>query len=100
MRLDDLLARREDTDGLRVRADAGEEYAAGKLADLLARRGDVDGLHARVDVGDRNAAAQLAGVLTEERHAEEAERLRRFGLNPDGSIASSWKVPKSTDAPE
>jgi hypothetical protein len=39
---------------LRACADAGDEYAAGRLADLLARRGQSD----------------------------EAERLRRFGLNP------------------
>jgi hypothetical protein len=29
----------------------------------------------------------VAGVLAEQGRGEEAERLRRFGLNPDGSIA-------------
>ena len=72
---------------LRPRADAGDLLAAGQLADLLARRGDLDELRARADAGDSAAARQLAHLLTEQGRAEEAERLRRFGLNPDGSIA-------------
>jgi hypothetical protein len=55
-----LLADRDDLDGLRVLADAGHGWA-GPLADLLIKQG----------------------------RGEEAERLRRFGLNPDGSIACS-----------
>jgi len=31
-----------------------------------------------------------AGLLAEQGRIEEAERLRRFGLNPDASIASPW----------
>ena len=38
--------------GLRARADAGDGYAAERLADLLAERGDLDGLRARADAGD------------------------------------------------
>jgi hypothetical protein len=33
------------------------------------------------------ADGSLAGLLIQQRQGEEAERLRRFGLNPDGSIA-------------
>jgi hypothetical protein len=40
------------------------------------------------DVGHGDAA-QLADLLTKLGRGEEAERLRRFGLNPDGSIASA-----------
>jgi hypothetical protein len=62
-----------------------------RLASLLARRGDLDKLRARLDAGDPDAADPLADpladLLTEQGRAEEAERLRRFGLNPDGSIA-------------
>lgn len=59
---------------------------------LLGERGDLDGaaqaLRARADVGDRYAAARrLADVLIKQGRSGEAERLRRFGLNPDGSIA-------------
>ena len=110
-----LLARRGDLEELRARADAGDEYAPAHLAILLARRGDLEELRARADAGDRNAARQLAVLLTdrgdlEELRArtvagdgyaarrlaealtqqgreEEAKRLRRSGLNPDGSIA-------------
>jgi hypothetical protein len=32
---------------------------------------------------------QLAGVLIRQGRGEEAEQLRRFGLNADGSIASA-----------
>jgi hypothetical protein len=35
------------------------------------------------------AAAQLVGMLTRQGRGEEAEQLHRFGLNPDGSIASA-----------
>ena len=42
-----LLAERGDLDGLRTRADAGDESAASQLARLLAERGDLDELRAR-----------------------------------------------------
>jgi hypothetical protein len=87
--LADLLAERGDLDGLRARADAGDGDAAGRLADLLAERGDLDGLRARADAGDGDAAGRLADLLAELGRSEDAEQLRRFGLNPDGSIASA-----------
>ena len=86
-RLADLLAQRGELNELRTRADAGDMYAASRLAGLLAERGDFDGLRTRVEVGDENAAWPLADLLIEQGRGEEAERLRRFGLNPDGSIA-------------
>ena len=59
--------------------------------DLLAERGDLDQaeqlLRARADAGDE-AARRLAELLTQQGRGEEAERLRRFGLAPDGSTAS------------
>ena len=81
--------------------------AARRLADLLAERGDLDGaeqtLRARADAGDwpvplglatfrrrwqiDELADLLARQLIKQDRSEEAERLRRFGLNPDGSIA-------------
>ena len=86
-----LLADRGDFDEaeqiLRARADAGDRYAARRLAGLLADRGDLEGLRARTDAGDRDAAGRLAEVLTRQGREEEAKRLLRFGLNPDGSIA-------------
>jgi hypothetical protein len=84
--LADLLAERGDLDRLRARADAGDGGAARRLADLLAERGDLDQLRARADAGDGHADL-LAGLLARRGQGEEAERLRRFGLNPDGSIA-------------
>ena len=59
------------------------------LAELLAQRGDLDELRARADVGDEDAAGQLPGLLIKQGRGEEAERLRRFGLNPGGSTASA-----------
>jgi hypothetical protein len=86
-----LLADRGDLDGavqvLRAPAEAGDMLAAGRLADLLAERGDLDGLRARADAGDSAAAERLARLLIKQGGGEEAERLHRFGLNPDGSIA-------------
>jgi hypothetical protein len=46
-------------------------------------------LRARADAGDGEAGYQLANALAAQGRAEEAERLRRFGLNPDGSIATA-----------
>jgi hypothetical protein len=93
-RLADLLAKRGDLDGLRARADAGDGWATGRLAKVLAERGDQDGaeqiLRARADAGDMYAkqlADLLTDLLTKQGRGEEAERLRRYGLNPDGSIA-------------
>ena len=85
--LADLLAERGDLDELRARADAGKPFAGKRLADLPAERGDLDELRARVDAGDWDAAERLADLLTKQGRGEEAERLRQFGLNPDGSIA-------------
>ncbi len=87
--LAELLAQRGDLDGLRARADAGDWHAARELAGLLAQRGDLDGLRARADAGDSHAAPPLVDLLIKQGRNEEAERLRRFGLNPDGSIASA-----------
>ena len=83
---------------LRAPADAGDTDAAALLADLLAEYGDLDGavhtLHALANAGSGDAG-QLAELLTRQGRGEEAERLRRDGLNPDGSIAyggggTSW----------
>ena len=82
-----LLAERGDLEGLRTRADAGDEHAARELAGLLAERGDLDELRARVADGNEAAAGLLADLLIKRGRGKEAERLRRFGLNPDGSIA-------------
>jgi len=96
-RLAALLAERGEVDGLRGRADAGDGLAASHLAKLLAARGDLDGLRGRADAGDGYAAWRLARLLAElqanqlieQGRGEEAAQLRRFGLNPDGSIASA-----------
>ena len=88
MQLTDLRAQRCGLDELRARADAGDRDAADRLAGLLAGHNDADGLLARAEPSDWDAARQLAGLLIKQGRGEEAERLRRFGLNPDGSIAS------------
>ena len=88
-RLADLLAQHGDLDELRAWADDG--YSVGQLAGLLARRGDLDEaiqiLRTQVDIGDAEAARQLPDLLAKHGRSKEAERLRRFGLNPNGSIA-------------
>ena len=86
-RLAYLLGERGDLDGLRLRADADDGHAARRLAELLAQRGDLDGLRASADAGVPIAARCLAALLTQRGRGEEAERLRRFGLNPDASVA-------------
>jgi hypothetical protein len=46
-----------------------------------------DGLRVRANAGDWPAVERLAELLARQGRSEEAERLRRFGLNTDGSIA-------------
>jgi thioredoxin-like negative regulator of GroEL len=81
-----LLAEHGDLDGLRARADASDRQASGQLARLLAERGDLDGLRDRANAGDGDAD-RLADLLIKQGRGKEAEQLRRFGLNPDGSTA-------------
>ena len=54
---------------LRVRAGAGDERAARRLAELLAQHGDLDEaeqiLRARADTGDESAVSRLAELLAE-----------------------------------
>jgi hypothetical protein len=75
-----MLAERGDLEGLRARADAGDQEAAWRLAGMLAERGDLEGLRARADAGDEAAAGPLADLLTKQGRGKEAEQLRRFGL--------------------
>ena len=72
---------------LRARADAGYMPAAARLAGLLAERGDLERLRAQVATGDEDAGERLAELLIKQGPAQEAERLRQFGLDPDGSVA-------------
>jgi len=69
---------------LRARADAGDGSAASKLASLLAESGD---LGEATQVLQPLAPLWDGELLTRQGRGEEARRLRRFGLNPDGSIA-------------
>ncbi|MEU4427594.1 hypothetical protein AB0F81_43800 [Actinoplanes sp. NPDC024001] len=116
-RLAVLLAAEGRLEELRARAGTGDRFAAEQLAAVLARAGDVTELRERADAGDRYAAEQLVGLLVEQRdfaglRAEvvagtatsarrlvellaigddadraEAQRIRRWGLGPDGSTA-------------
>ena len=72
---------------LQLAADAGDGDAAEWLAELLADRGDLDQAEQILRAGAGNVE-RLAELLTQQGRREEADRLRRFGLNPDGSIAS------------
>jgi hypothetical protein len=71
---------------LRARAVADDGAAARELAG----RGDLDRaiqiMYLLADAGDGDADL-LTDLITKQGRGEEAERLRRFGLNPDGSIA-------------
>ena len=84
-----LLGKHGYLDELRARTEAGDQYAAHVLADALAQRGELDELRSRVNSGDSHAAELFADLLAQRSTAEDAMRLRRFGLNADGSIASS-----------
>ena len=69
MWLAELLAKRDDIEGLRARADTGDPFAAERLANLLAKRDDIEEaitlLRAQADTGDHFAAERLAELLTD-----------------------------------
>ena len=91
--LAELLAERGDLDGLRARADAGDEDAAEQLAELLAERGDLDGLRARADAGDGYAAMRLAELLDERGDLDGAARPgRRRRRTPPRSWPSAGRA--------
>ena len=91
VRLAGLLAERGDLDeaarSCAPRPTRATRTPPVRLAELLAERGDLDGLRARADADDWRAASRLVDLLRRQGRGEEAERLRRYGLNPDGSIA-------------
>jgi len=87
-RLAVLLAEQGNVDELRARADVGDTSAGRRLADLLVERSDIDGLRAQVDAGDPFATGRLSALLEKVGRPVEAERLRRFGLASDGTIAT------------
>ena len=93
-RLLGLLAQRSDVERSRAGADDDANRAAAqRLDELLAQRGGLDEvvqvLRAQISAGDTEVASWLPELLTMQGRGEEAERLRRFGLNPDGSIAQA-----------
>ena len=66
---------------LRVRAGAGDERAARRLAELLAQRGDPGKLRTRADTGDRDGATELAGLLEERADPDGALQILRAWAN-------------------
>jgi hypothetical protein len=85
--LAETLAKRGDFDELRSRADAGDWPAAAQLAGLLAGRRDLEGLQHLANIGNAWAGHALTDLLAGLLAPVDANRLRRFGLKPDGSIA-------------
>jgi hypothetical protein len=93
-RLAQGLAEGGDLDGaawiLQARADAGDRDAPQVLAPLLADAGNLQDLLNQANAGDgdpEQLVFLLVKLLNSQGRGEEAERLRRFGLNVDGSIA-------------
>jgi hypothetical protein len=84
-----LLATHGRVIELRTRADAGDWEAASALTKLLAERRDLDQLWEELAAGTPYTADSLAGVLEARGQMQQAERLRRYGLDPDGSIAAA-----------
>jgi hypothetical protein len=99
-----LLAKQGDIDGaialLRARADTGNEFAAEQLIEFLAKHDRIDELRIEVDAGTPTAAERLITSLARRGELDQAEQLRRWGLNPDGSIATAEDMPKVDKMPE
>jgi tetratricopeptide (TPR) repeat protein len=88
-RLVGLLADQGRVDELRARADVGDLAAGERLVQLLADQDRVDELRLEVDAGTQTAGRGLFRLLIKQGKTEEAERLRRQGLDTDGSVADT-----------
>ena len=86
-RLAGLLYNRGDLDQLRARADAGDRYAAEQLAELLANRADVDRLRAGADAGDGAAAGLGAQYPSWPGRGGDVDGLRARADAGDGAAA-------------
>jgi hypothetical protein len=82
-----MLADRNAVDELTRRADEGDQSMSWHLAELLARRDQTRGLVGRINAGDQHAGDLLPVVLTKAGRYDEALRVRRLGLDADGSVA-------------
>ncbi|MFJ3582939.1 hypothetical protein ACIPPS_12030 [Streptomyces sp. NPDC090127] len=95
--LDHLLAEHGHADELADRATRGDTIALERLthvaADALVTRGRFAEafalLREGVDAGRKLAASELVGWLTRHGREDEADRLRRWGLDADGSVAAA-----------
>ena len=76
-RLAELLVKQGRVEELTQRANAGDEAAANHLAKLLAQQGCVDDLAQRAAADDLHAAYWLVKLLIEQRHIEEAIAVLR-----------------------
>ncbi|MBB6396201.1 tetratricopeptide (TPR) repeat protein [Actinomadura coerulea] len=79
---------------LQNRAETGDDDAAQKAVWLLLERGEgehaIDWLTHAAAAGHRYALALTADVLAETGHITDADKLRQYGWEPDGSIAEPW----------
>ncbi|MDQ1073727.1 hypothetical protein [Streptomyces canus] len=79
--------------------DAGDTEALRWAAERLAEADRLDEALAWVeyaaDAGDAEALRWAAHWLAGAGHMDEAEQLRRYGWEPDRSIAHTWKPPIS-----
>ena len=77
---------------LRTRADTGDVNASDQLAWLLLKQDRIDELWSEVHAGTPMASDRLLDLLAEHGEAEQAKELKRWGLSPDGSIATANDV--------
>jgi len=74
---------------LRMAADAGISGATARLVNALADQLDTAGLFAEIHAGTPSAIESLANALERQGNYVASSNIRRFGLTPDGSIATS-----------
>ncbi|MGW5557625.1 hypothetical protein ACWER9_10430 [Micromonospora sp. NPDC003944] len=67
--------------------NGGDIDPAEQLAELLASHNLIDELKAELRAGNPCAGRWLVNLLTDQGQVEQAHLLRRFGLNPDGTVA-------------
>jgi hypothetical protein len=83
-----LLAKQGQVRELQGSAYPGTERVPNYEAELLAKHGQVEELRTEVDAGTPYVGYHLADLLIRQGQVEQGTRMKQFGLDPDGSIAS------------
>ncbi|MDP9865596.1 MULTISPECIES: hypothetical protein [Streptosporangium] len=85
--LGQVLGGEKDLEGLMDLSNVHGSFAAKEVCRILAERGDIDALISNTLAGQYDASQYLIEALEKCGRADDARRLKKYGLTADGDIA-------------